>query len=275
MQIQRIAVLHLGEGVQDQPGRQALGNRTGKRDTGHIQLADDDKKQVEKDVDHTGHGQVGQRLFCLADGAEYRIAVVVERQRRHAQKIDTQVKDRAGQQILLRVEQPQQRGGAEQPHGQQQNTGEQADHQRRMDGLADILVVAGTIVPRDQDIDAVAQADEKAGEKGDKGGGGADGAQCGRARKAAHHGNIGHVEKDLQQVGQCQRQTDEQDLLGQRALGHGFGFCLTAHDLVILLLIYNNGQPSHAVVGKDRVVLPQDHPARCAGLVHVDQSLVA
>ena len=72
-----------------------------------------------------------------------------------------------------------------------------------------------------------AQADEKAGEKGDKGGGGADGAQCGRARKAAHHGNIGHVEKDLQQVGQCQRQTDEQDLLGQWALGHGFGFCLT------------------------------------------------
>ena len=144
-----------------------------------------------------------------------------------------------------------------------------------MYGFADILGVAGTIVPCDQDIDAVAQADEKAGKKGDKGGGGADGPQCGRACKAAHHGNIGHVEKDLQQVGQCQRQADEQDLFGQRALGHGFGFRLAAHDLVILLLFIMMGRPLHAVVGKDRVVLPQDHPARCAGLVHVDQSLVA
>ena len=62
-EIQRIAVADLCQRVQDQPCRDALGNRAGQRDTGDIELADDDEKQVEQDVQHARKRQVGQRLF--------------------------------------------------------------------------------------------------------------------------------------------------------------------------------------------------------------------
>ena len=69
-----------------------------------------------------------------------------------------------------------------------------------MDGLVDIIRVAGTVEPSHQHIDAVAQADEKAGEQCDEGAGRADRAQCRRTGKPADHSYVRHIEEDLQQV---------------------------------------------------------------------------
>ena len=196
-EIQRIAVADLCQRVQDQPCRDALGNRAGQRDTGDIELADDDEKQVEQDVQHARKRQVGQRLFCLTDSAEHCVAEVVERQRRHAEKVDPQVQNRTGQQILLGVQQLQQRRRAEQADEQQQHTGGQADQQRRMDGLADVLGVPGTVKAGDQHVDAIAQADQKAGEQCDKRRRRAHGAECRGTGEPAHNGNVGHVKQNL------------------------------------------------------------------------------
>ena len=114
VQVQRVAVPHFGQRVQDQPGRHALRNGAGQRHAHNVELTDDDKKQVEHDVQSTCDGQINQRLFGIADGAEHRIAEVIQRQRRHAQEVHTQVQNCAGQQIRLGVEQFQQRGRAEQ-----------------------------------------------------------------------------------------------------------------------------------------------------------------
>ena len=49
-----VAVLHPGQGVEDEPGRNTLGNGTGQRYACHVQVADDDKEQIQKDIQHTG-----------------------------------------------------------------------------------------------------------------------------------------------------------------------------------------------------------------------------
>ena len=77
--------------------------------------------------------------------------------------------------------------------------------------------MARTVKTRHQHVDAVAQTDEKAGEQGYQRAGGAHSAQRRRPGKAPHHRHVRHIEQHLQQVGKRQRQTDQKDLLGQRA----------------------------------------------------------
>ena len=92
-----------------------------------------------------------------------------------------------------------------------------------MDRAPDVVAVLGPVKAGHQHVDAVAQADEEAGEQGDEDAGGAHRAQRRGAGEPAHDRDVRHVEQHLQQVGQCQRQTDQKDLLGQRAFRQRFG----------------------------------------------------
>ena len=78
-----VAVLHPSQGVEDEPGRNTLGNGTGQRHACHVQVADDDKEQIQKDIQHTGKAQDVQRLFGLTDGAEHGVAEIVQSHCRH------------------------------------------------------------------------------------------------------------------------------------------------------------------------------------------------
>ena len=217
VRVQRVAVLHPGQRPQDQKCGNTLADGTGQRHAYHAQIAHDNKEQVQRNVQRTGNRKVEQRLFGVADGAEHRVAEVVQRQRRHTQKIHPQIQDRAGQQIFLGVQQPQHGGGAQQTDEQQHHTGNGADDGRRVDGLFHVLGMARTIKTRHQHVDAVAQTNEKAGEQGHQRAGGAHSAQRRGTGKAPHHRHVRHIEQHLQQVGKRQRQTDQKDLLGQRA----------------------------------------------------------
>ena len=222
-EMQGVAVLHLSQRVEDEPGGNALRNGTGQRHAHDIQLADDDEEEVEQDVQHTRDAQEVQRLFGVADGAEDGVAKVVERQCGHTEEVDPQVEDGTGQQVFLGVQQPQQGGGAQQTHEQQHHTGDEADHQRRVNGAADVIGVPGPIEAGHQHVDAVAQADEKTGEQGDEDARGTHRTQRRGTGEPAHDRDVRHVEQHLQQVGQCQRQADQKDLLGQRAFRQRFG----------------------------------------------------
>ena len=93
------------------------------------------------------------------------------------------------------------------------------------------LLAAGTIEPGHQHVDAVAQADQKTCEQGNEDAGGPHRTQGCGACKPPDHRNVGHIEQHLQQVGQGQRQADQQDLPRQRPLGKGH--FLGAHSLFL------------------------------------------
>ena len=156
----------------------ALAECTGQRDAGHVQPADDDKEQVEQDVQHASDGQVHQRLFGLTDGAEYRVAEVVKREGRHTEEVDPQIEDGTRQQIVLGVQQAKQRRRTQQTNQQQNDASNGTDDNGRVNGFVHIIRVTGTVKAGHQHIDAVAQADEKTGEQGDKDAGGTHRTQC-------------------------------------------------------------------------------------------------
>ena len=90
-------------------------------------------------------------------------------------------------------------------------------------GLSHVLGVARTVKTRHQHVDAVAQTDEETGEQGDEDAGGAYRAEGRGACEPAHHSHVRHIKEHLQQIGQGQRQADQEDLFGQRALRQRFG----------------------------------------------------
>ena len=92
-----------------------------------------------------------------------------------------------------------------------------------MHRLLHIGGVPGPVKACHQHVDAVAQADKETGEQGDQNAGGAHSTQRRGPGEPAHDRHVRHVEQYLQQVGQGQRQADQQDLLGQRAFRQGFG----------------------------------------------------
>ena len=240
--VQHVAVLHPGQGAQDEPGRNALGDGTGQRHAHHAQLAHDDKKQVQQDVQRACNGKVDQRLFGIADGTEHGVAKVVQGQSRHTQKIHPQIQNGTGKQVLFGVQQPQHEGGAQQAHEQQHHAGNQADDGRRVHRLFHIAGMACAVKTGHQHVDAAAQADQEAGEQADKDAGRAHCAQRCRACKPAYHGHVRHVEQHLQQVGECQRQADQKDLLGQRPFGQRFG--IRTHTLFFSFIL-NKTVPAH------------------------------
>ena len=222
-EIQPDAVLRAGEGAEDEEGGEALGDAGGQRHARHVQLADDDEEQVEQDVQNACDGKKEQRLFGVADGAVDGVAEVVEGQRRHTEEVDPQVQNGTGEQVLLGVEQAQQGGGAHQTDEQQDHACDEADQNGGVDGLADVVRVAGTVKASHQHVDAVAEADEEAREEGDEDGGGTYRTQRGGACKTAHHRYVRQVEQHLQQIGKRQRKAHQQDLLGERAFRQRFG----------------------------------------------------
>ena len=89
-----------------------------------------------------------------------------------------------------------------------------------MDRFAGVILLACAQKPRREHVDARAHADQKARKERGKRRRRADGAQCVRACKLADHGDIRHIEQDLQQVRGHQRQTEDQHLLPEVSVCH-------------------------------------------------------
>ena len=182
-------------------------------------MADDDEEEVEQDVQHACDAQVVQWLFRLANGAEDGVTVVIKSQRRHTEKVHPQVEHSAGVEVFFGVEQMEQGRRAQQADEQEQYARCQTDQQSRVDGLLHIVGMARTVKPGYQHVDAVAQTDEETGEQGDEDAGGAYRAEGRGACEPAHHSHVRHIKEHLQQIGQGQRQADQEDLFGQRPFG--------------------------------------------------------
>ena len=219
VEVQGVAVLHAGQRPQNEEGRDALGNGTCQRHAHHVQMADDDEEEVEQDVQRARDAQVVQRLFRLANGAEDGVAVVIKSQRRHTEEVHPQVEHGAGVEVFFGVEQVEQGRRTQQADEQEQYAGGDADQQSRVDGLLHIVGMARTVEPGHQHVDAVAQTDEETGEQGDEDAGGAYRAEGRGACEPAHHSHVRHIKEHLQQIGQDQRQADQEDLFGQRPFG--------------------------------------------------------
>ena len=219
------AVLAVHQVEHDEDGGHPLGDGTGDGHAlgGHV--ASNDEEQVQQHVQHAGHGEVDQGALGVAGGAEDAVAAVVDAHGGQAQGVELQVQHRAGEELLLGVQQAEHGLGEEHADQTGQDTGGQADEQRRMVGMLHILVAAHTQATGHGHVDAAAQADEQAGEQGDQRGGRAHRTQgdVGIVGVFAGDGHIAEVEQHLQHLGRHQRQAEQQYIFPKRAGGHLYG----------------------------------------------------
>ena len=95
-----------------------------------------------------------------------------------------------------------------------------------MHGFADAHPVSGALIARGDRIDAAAHTDQQPGEERDSRCAGADRAERFLAGKLTDHGNIRHVEQHLQQVRAHQRNTENENILPKRTVGHSDRACI-------------------------------------------------
>ena len=199
-EMQCIAVLHLRQRMEDQSRGHTLGNRTRQRDADHAQLTHDDEEQIQHDIQYARDREVGKRLLRITDRAEDRVAVVVQRERRHTEEVDPEVHDRPRQQIRLRVDDLEQCRRPEESDEQQDHASDQADDQRRPDRLFHVLCTTGTVEACDQHIDAAAEADQKARKERHEDTRGTNSSERRRTREATDDRHIRYIKQHLQKV---------------------------------------------------------------------------
>ena len=95
-----------------------------------------------------------------------------------------------------------------------------------MNGLFHLLTVLQTQAAGHRHVDAAADADQKAREQGHQQRGGAYRAQRQIVGKLSGDGHVAEVEQYLQHLRQHQGQTEQQNILPQRACGHFNGMQL-------------------------------------------------
>ena len=138
---------------------------------------------------------------------------------------------------------------SQQADEQEQYAGGDADQQSRVDGLLHIVGMARTVEPGHQHVDAVAQTDEETGEQGDEDAGGAYRAEGRGACEPAHHSYVRHIKEHLQQIGQGQRQADQEDLFGQSPSVRDF-----ADELIVSFSLFLSQNSTRAHRGTSSII---------------------
>ena len=141
--------LFLHQAPDNQHHRQALGDDRRQRDTRDVQMADDDEKEVEDDVQDAGGRQVVERPLGVPHRPEDRRTEVVDQHERAADKDDPHVGGGFADDIFRRRHQLQQRVGDRQPHYDQQQPAHNGNQHRGLDRLPDVILLPGPVVPGD------------------------------------------------------------------------------------------------------------------------------
>lgn len=222
-EVQTAGVAAAQQMPHDEHGGKILGDDAGNSDAVRRHAADDDKKQVEDNVQHPGDGQIQQGALRLPAGAQHAVAEVIYRHGGHTEGVYFQIQHRAADKLLLRVQQGKQRLRKGDARRAQHKAGDGADDEGGMDCDGRALFAARAEPVRHAHIDAAAHADEKAREQRDQQRRRADSAQRLVIGELARHGDVAEVEKDLKKLRQHQRQTEKEYVFPQRACGHFYG----------------------------------------------------
>lgn len=89
--VQPARALHPAQAVKDQDCADALGQDGGKRDSRHIHMENDNKKQIQYYIDYSGHRQEIQRPFRVSGGAQDGASEIIGHGCRHSDEDDLQV----------------------------------------------------------------------------------------------------------------------------------------------------------------------------------------
>lgn len=119
-------------------------------------------KQVQDDVQDACRRQIGQGPLRVAAGAQDGVAKVENAERRHAERVNAEIEHCAGQQIVFRLQQFQNRRGQEKAKNRDHDAGQRTQNQRRVDAISRVFFLTCAEILRYADIDAIGKPNQKA-----------------------------------------------------------------------------------------------------------------
>ena len=215
-----VILLGARERHEDHDRGEELGGDRGDRNTGYPEMEDQNKNQIQTDIDQAGDHQEIKRPLGITDGAENTGAKIIHRAADKAGEIDTQVKRRTLENIFGRTDQSQHRRSQRESECAEYESGNDRESNGGMNGILQLRLVARAEILRDNDTGAGRQAREESNDQEDDGSGTANGRKGCRADKTANHQRIGGVVELLEQVGQHHGKRKGNKLLPDHAFRH-------------------------------------------------------
>ena len=166
--IQAAAVVQTMQMQHDEERREVLRNDARQRHAVRRHPADNDEKEVQDHVEHARDGQIRKRALRVAAGAEHGVAEVEDAERRHPQRVDSEIQHRAVYQIVLRAQQRQHGVREEIAQRRDEHARRRTQQERGVHARAGALVLLRAEILRHAHVDAVGQPDEKARKERDE-----------------------------------------------------------------------------------------------------------
>lgn len=199
--IQTAWTLHPAQAEKDQDCADALGDDGGKRDSCHVHMQDDHKKQIQDYINHTCCRKEIQRPFGIPGGTQDGASEIVSHGCRHSDEDNFQVQGSFVKDIGRSAHPDQKRSGEKHADSDEYNTGDQADGNCRMYIVTGpLLITASQRVP-DRYVGSDGKADKKIDQKVRKRTGRSHCRQGFVSCKTPNYDHICSIEEKLQAAG--------------------------------------------------------------------------
>lgn len=161
LKVQMAGTVHLHQTQDNQKCGNCLGNNGRQRNTCHTHVKDDDKEQVEDDVDHARQGQKVERALGVTDGTQDGSAEVVHHKSGHSYKVDAHIQNRQVDDIFRGAHHFQHRTSQQDADKNQDDAAPDGGQYRGVYRAVDAVIVLGAVIARNNDIGSDRNADKK------------------------------------------------------------------------------------------------------------------
>ena len=205
-------------GQREQKG-DALGRHSGPGGPGGSQAAGTCQDQIQEEIDHSGGGHEPEGTAGVAPALQDGADGVVSKDKGGAPAEDGHIAAGVPHSPGRQGHQGEQRAVAEQGGRRQQGGARQRQQEQRGGGLLLFQAVPGAPGPGGEDRPTGGKAHAHRVEEEAQGGGAAHSGQAGLTHEAAHHQQIRHAVKGLEQIGQQEREGESDQAEGDAPPG--------------------------------------------------------
>ena len=208
-----------------------VGEHRCQRNACHVHPEDDDKKEIQQDVQDACKGQADQRRLRVSLTPQDRRLKVIEEDHREAKGVDPEIEHCLGQHIVRHRKQPEQRGRDDLPHHHEKKAAQDGQQDGRVHCVPHAAFILRAQHLRDHYVGSEGDAGEEIHHEAD------DRRVASHRRhgfltsETTHHGNIGRVKHLLQHCCRRQWQRHLEQLAADAAFRHIY--CILCHNFTL------------------------------------------
>ncbi len=109
MQLLNVQLLRCQQAAHREEAGNALAEHRGNGNARNVNADDDNEKEIHNNVQHTGDGEIDERLARVAERAQRRGGKVIKRHDRQTEEVDPKIHRGERQHLVRAADEPQQR----------------------------------------------------------------------------------------------------------------------------------------------------------------------